>query len=61
MCDPVKGGWYYDDPVMPTKITLCKASCDAANVQVGVDKAGEIDVTFGCNTIKPLLGSCFTR
>jgi hypothetical protein len=52
-CDPVKGGWYYDDAMKPTKINLCKASCDAANAQVGVDKSGEIDVTFGCDSYKP--------
>jgi hypothetical protein len=52
-CDPVKGGWYYDAPANPKTINLCKASCDAANTQVGVDKSGELVVTFGCNTVKP--------
>ena len=53
-CDPTKGGWYYDDPKTPTKILLCPASCDAANAIVGAGKPGQIEVTFGCNTVKPL-------
>jgi hypothetical protein len=54
MCDPIKGGWYYDDPKAPTQINLCPFSCKAANDYVGAGKAGKIDVTFGCNSIKPL-------
>lgn len=47
----VDGGWYYDDPVMPQKVILCKASCDEAQAMVGPDKPGKIDVLFGCETI----------
>jgi hypothetical protein len=40
-------GWYYDDPLAPTKVLLCPQACEA------VAKAGEakIDVVFGCSTI----------
>ena len=49
-CGPA-GGWYYDDPVMPTKVTLCPASCDAAQASVGPGKPGHIEVLFGCATV----------
>lgn len=29
-CAP-SGGWYYDDPTNPSKIELCKTSCDAVS------------------------------
>ena len=44
-------GWYYDDPVKPTTVTLCPASCDAAQASVGPGKPGHIEVLFGCTTI----------
>jgi hypothetical protein len=47
----VDGGWYYDDPVMPKKVILCKASCDAAQAMLGPDKSGGIEVLFGCKTV----------
>ncbi len=37
-------GWYFDDPIQPTRIILCPASCDLARF----DKQGRIDVFFGC-------------
>ncbi len=49
-CGPA-GGWYYDNPVMPTKVTLCPASCDTAQASVGPGKPGHIEVLFGCSTI----------
>ena len=47
-CDPVKGGWYYDDPMKahPTRILLCPATCDA----VQLSEHG-VDVELGCKTI----------
>jgi hypothetical protein len=45
------GGWYYDDPVTPTKVTLCPVSCDTAQASVGPGKPGHIDVLFGCATV----------
>ena len=48
-CDPVKGGWYYDAPVKPTKIELCPATCST----VQKDAKAKIEVELGCDTIKP--------
>ncbi len=47
-CDPVEGGWYYDDPTKqhPTKIILCPATCE------GVKLSSEgVSVMLGCKTI----------
>ena len=40
------GGWYYDDPDQPSKITVCPCTC--ARFQ-----AGQVDVRLGC---RPRLG-----
>lgn len=40
-------GWYYDNPSQPTKVSLCKASCDI----VQADKMAKVRVAFGCPTI----------
>ena len=40
------GGWYYDDPVHPSKITVCPCTCSRL-------QAGRVDVRLGC---KPRLG-----
>ncbi len=40
-CSGANGGWYFDNPTNPTKITLCPCSC--ANLG-----AGSIEVRFGC-------------
>jgi hypothetical protein len=45
-CDPVEGGWYYDDPDDPERIFLCPASC--ADV-TGV--SWDVEVLLGCETI----------
>jgi hypothetical protein len=47
-CDPVQGGWYYDDPTKtnPTKILLCPATCNA----VKLSEEG-VEVQLGCKTI----------
>ena len=47
-CDPVKGGWYYNDPTKkaPTKIVLCPATCQA----VQLSEIGS-EVQLGCRTI----------
>lgn len=44
-------GWYYDNPQNPTKVILCPASCDEAQLSIGPGKPGHIDVLFGCQTI----------
>jgi hypothetical protein len=48
-CDPMDGGWYYDDPAAPTKVLLCPASCDV----VSSDPEGTIEIVFGCATKLP--------
>lgn len=40
-------GWYYDDPLEPTKIILCPASC---NVVQG-DTEANVSLVFGCPTV----------
>jgi len=40
------GGWYYDDPVAPTKIIMCPTTCD--NVQN--DPAANLKVELGCQS-----------
>jgi hypothetical protein len=40
------GGWYYDDPGNPSKITVCPCTCTRF-------QAGQVDVRLGC---KPRLG-----
>ncbi len=39
-------GWHYDDVASPTKISLCPASCSAAQA----DRAGKLTIAFGCLT-----------
>lgn len=46
-CDPMKGGWYYDDPVKPKLVSLCPASCST----VQADVTGQINIEVGCATI----------
>jgi hypothetical protein len=41
------GGWYYDDPAMPTRIELCPGSCD----EVQADAEAEVRVVVGCQTV----------
>jgi hypothetical protein len=41
-------GWYYDDPVKPTKIELCPATCTT----VQADSSAKIDIILGCDTKK---------
>jgi hypothetical protein len=40
------GGWYYDDNIAPTKITLCPTTCGT----VQADANANIKVEFGCAT-----------
>jgi hypothetical protein len=39
-------GWYYDDPMKPTTVLLCPATCTV----VSADLKGKIDVALGCAT-----------
>jgi hypothetical protein len=45
-CDPVAGGWYYDNPAAPTEIELCSASCSS----VTLDLTAAVNVLLGCKT-----------
>lgn len=47
----VDGGWYYDDPMNPKKVILCKTSCDDAQTSIGPGQTGKIEVLFGCETV----------
>jgi hypothetical protein len=40
------GSWYYDNPANPTRIVLCKATCDA----VTADAKATLDILLGCAT-----------
>ena len=40
-------GWYYDDPLAPTQIIVCPATC---NTLKG-DPTGKVSVEFGCGTV----------
>ena len=45
-CDPLQGGWYYDDPAAPSQIVMCPATCDLLK-----SGAATIDIVLGCATI----------
>ncbi|MFT3771622.1 MAG: VWA domain-containing protein [Minicystis sp.] len=42
-----KPGWYYDNNLAPTKITLCPASCST----VQADQFAKVEVLFGCKSL----------
>jgi len=41
------GGWYYDDPIAPTTISLCPTSC----AEVQADGDATVKVELGCSTV----------
>jgi hypothetical protein len=43
---PASGGWYYDDPGAPTKLSLCPATCNV----VKTDAKATVNVLMGCQT-----------
>ncbi|MCC6215452.1 MAG: hypothetical protein IT376_11350 [Polyangiaceae bacterium] len=45
-CDPVLGGWYYDDNTTPTRVIACPQSC----TQIKAVATGNVNVLFGCAT-----------
>jgi hypothetical protein len=49
-CDGTVGGWYYDDEARPTRVILCRSSCDLARAETGTSGGG-LDVLFGCDSI----------
>ncbi|MBC8071002.1 MAG: VWA domain-containing protein [Deltaproteobacteria bacterium] len=46
-CDPVIGGWYYDDNDAPKNIILCPVSCESVSA---AGEGSEINLLFGCET-----------
>jgi hypothetical protein len=46
-CPATGDAWYYDSESAPTKIILCKASCDV----VSNDLTAQIDIVLGCQTV----------
>lgn len=47
-CAGVSGGWYYDDPAMPTSILLCPQTCDAVQAFPTMSR---VSIQFGCATV----------
>jgi len=48
MCDPMKGGWYYDtDPKVtaPTRVILCDTTCQKVKAS-----GTSVDLKVGCKT-----------
>jgi hypothetical protein len=45
-CPATGDGWYYVDPLSPTQIVLCPATCTV----VSADAHGVVDVVVGCAT-----------
>lgn len=45
-CTEQVGGWYYDDPANPTKVTLCPSTCTA----IQGDDLAKVAIEFGCAT-----------
>jgi hypothetical protein len=43
------GGWYYDNPIQPTRLTLCPQSCEPLKTNPN----SQVQVLFGCPTIGP--------
>ncbi len=39
-------GWYYDNPLAPTKINLCNTTCSMARSDLGAS----VDILMGCKT-----------
>jgi hypothetical protein len=40
------GGWYYDDPIVPSTITLCPSSC----ATIPSDGSTHVEIVLGCAT-----------
>jgi len=40
-------GWYYDNPLAPTQIIVCPATCTSLKN----DPTGKVSVAFGCGTV----------
>jgi len=49
-CGP-SGGWYYDNPTAPTRITLCPTTCGPLTTTAG----SSMNVLIGCKTVPPII------
>jgi hypothetical protein len=47
-CDPMLGGWYYDDNAAPKNIILCPVSCEKVS---SAPEGSEVNLLFGCKTM----------
>jgi hypothetical protein len=47
-CDTTSGGWFYEPPDAPERITLCQASCQAVKAE---SLSGAIQFALGCGTV----------
>jgi hypothetical protein len=43
-CSEAKGGWYYDDPTLPSRILTCPGTCSALR------SGGSVDIQLDCPT-----------
>jgi von Willebrand factor type A domain len=48
MCGAM-GGWYYDNPTKPTKVTLCPQTCDPLKATPN----SKVQVLYGCPRVGP--------
>ena len=46
-CDPLKGGWYYDNAAAPSRLIACDQSCGTLK-----DAGGQVSVVLGCPTVE---------
>jgi len=50
-CGSATNSWYFDDPKVPTTITLCPSTCDSLQS----DPNGKIQLVFGCDVVVNIL------
>jgi hypothetical protein len=48
-CGATQGGWYFDNPSAPTKITLCPSTCNPLLMTMG----SSLTVLIGCRYVIP--------
>jgi hypothetical protein len=44
-CDPVAGGWYFDNPDAPTAVRLCQSNCDLVS---SAPSGAAVEILYGC-------------
>jgi hypothetical protein len=43
-CQADQSNWYYDDPILPTRVFMCPTAC----AELG--KGGSVEIVYGCKT-----------